>query len=156
MTQDMNRAGVIETLNQILEAELAGVVRYTHYSLMVMGPYRGPIVTWLQAQATESLTHAQEAGEMLTQLGAHPSLGIGKLLETHQHDLESILRESLDHERATLQKYWHLKNLVEGHSIMLEEYARTMIATEEKHCGEVDRMLRKPGDLTPVVAGLMR
>jgi bacterioferritin len=154
MTQDMDRKQVIATLNQILEAELAGVVRYTHYSLMVMGPLRGPIVTWLEAQASESLVHAREAGEMLTQLGAHPSLGIGKLLETHQHDLDSILRESLDHERATLKQYWHLKNLVEGHSVMLEEYARTMIATEEKHCGEVDRMLRKPGDLAPIVPGL--
>ena len=155
MSQDMDRSAVIETLNKVLEFELAGVVRYTHYSLMVFGPYRQPIVTWLEEQASESLLHARQAGEMLTQLGAHPSLGIGKLLETHDHDVESILRESLDHERATLQQYWHLKNLVEGHSVMLEEYARTMISQEEQHCGEVDRMLRKPGDLDPVVPGLM-
>ena len=155
MSQDMDRVAVIEALNHILEFELAGVVRYTHYSLMVFGPYRGPVVDWLRAQASESLVHAQEAGEMLTQLGDHPSLGIGPLLETHNHEVEAILSEALDHERATLQQYWHLKNLVEGHSVMLEEYARTMIATEERHCGDVDRMLRKPGDLNPVVSGLM-
>ena len=47
-------------LNAIMEAELAGVVRYTHYSLMVTGPHRIPIVDFLKAQATESLLHAQQ------------------------------------------------------------------------------------------------
>jgi bacterioferritin len=42
-------------LNAIMEAELSGVVRYTHYSLMVTGPNRIPIVQFLKAQASESL-----------------------------------------------------------------------------------------------------
>lgn len=150
----MDRDAVIKTLNQILEMELAGVVRYTHYSLMVFGPYRMPIVDWLRAQATESLDHATQAGEMITQLGEHPSLAIGPLLETHDHDIESILRESLEHERTTLGFYNDLRKLVEGHSVMLEEYARQMLATEEQHLGEVDRMLRKPGDVASAAIGL--
>lgn len=150
----MDRAAVIATLNKILEMELAGVVRYTHYSLMVFGPYRMPIVDWLRAQATESLDHATQAGEMITQLGEHPSLAIGPLLETHDHDIESILRESLEHERATLGSYGELRKLVEGHSVMLEEYARQMLATEEQHLGEVDRMLRKPGDVASAAIDL--
>lgn len=150
----MDRAAVIKTLNQILEMELAGVVRYTHYSLMVFGPYRMPIVEWLRAQATESLDHATQAGEMITQLGEHPSLAIGPLLETHDHDIESILRESLEHERATLGHYGELRKLVEGHSVMLEEYARQMLATEEQHLGEVDRMLRKPGSVASAAIDL--
>ena len=90
--ENMDKQAVVATLNKILEMELAGVVRYTHYSLMVFGPYRMPIVDWLRAQATESLLHAQQAGEMITQLGEHPSLAIGPLLETHDHDLEAILK----------------------------------------------------------------
>jgi bacterioferritin len=35
---------------------------------------------------------------------------------------------------------------------MLEEYARQMIFAEERHAGEVDKMLRKPGDVE--VSGL--
>ena len=35
---------VINVLNKILETELAGVVRYTHYALMVVGYGRIPIV----------------------------------------------------------------------------------------------------------------
>ena len=87
---------VIDVLNKILEAELAGVVRYTHYSLMVVGYGRIPIVSWMRGQATESLNHASEAGELITHLGGHPSLGIGSLLETHRHDIGDILKESLN------------------------------------------------------------
>ncbi|MGD9658691.1 MAG: bacterioferritin [Methylocystis sp.] len=139
---------VIATLNRIMESELSGVVRYTHYSLMVFGYNRLPIISWLREQAAESLDHAQKAGELITHLGGHPSLKIGPLLETHQHDIGDILRESLAHEGAALQLYRDLLKEVEGVSVMLEEYARTMIYTEELHQGEVNKMLRKPGDIS--------
>jgi len=140
---------IIGALNTILEFELAGVVRYTHYALMVYGYSRIPITSWLRDQATESLTHANQAGELITNLGGHPSLAIGPLLETHNHDIGTILRESLEHEKDSLNAYKALLSLVEGESIMLEEYARTMIYTEELHLGEVDKMLRNPGDVEP-------
>lgn len=138
---------VIKALNMILEMELAGVVRYTHYSLMVFGYTRIPIVSWLRGQATESLAHANKAGELITHMGGHPSLSIGPLLETHNHDIGDILRESLEHEKASLSCYRKLLKLVEGHSVMLEEYARELIYAEELHIGEVDKMLRRPGDV---------
>jgi bacterioferritin len=138
---------VTATLNKILEMELAGVVRYTHYSLMVFGYNRIPIVSWMREQADESLAHAREAGELITHLGGHPSLAIGPLLETHQHDISEILRESLTHESETLTVYRELLALVEGRSVLLEDYARRMLTQEEMHQGEVDKMLRKPGEL---------
>src|SRR5215475_8845590 len=138
---------IVSVLNRILEAELAGVVRYTHYSFLVFGFGRIPIVSWLREQANESLAHAQQVGEWVTQLGAYPSLAIGPLLDSHKHDIGAILRESLDAEAEALALYRELYRLVEGRSVMLEEYARQMIYAEEVHAGEVDKMLRKPGDL---------
>ncbi len=138
---------ITKALNTILELELAGVVRYTHYALMVFGYNRIPIVSWLRSQAAESLMHADKAGELITHLGGHPSLSIGPLLETHNHDIGDILRESMAHEKLALNAYRVLLKLVEGESVMLEEYAREMIYQEELHSGEVDKMLRKPGDL---------
>jgi bacterioferritin len=85
---------------------------------------------------------------MITHLGGHPSLAIGPLLETHKHDIGDILRESLEHESAALQLYRDLLREAEGVSVMLEEYARNMIYTEELHQGEVNKMLRKPGDVS--------
>lgn len=137
---------VISVLNTILETELAGVVRYTHYSFMVFGYNRIPIVSWMRGQANESMVHATEAGEMITHLGGHPSLGIGPLLETHRHDIGDILRESLEHELLALTMYNKLLTLAEGHDTLLEEYARRMISQEEMHAGEMRKMLRKPGE----------
>ena len=142
----IDKNAVIEELNKILETELAGVVRYTHYSLMVFGYNRIPIVSWMHGQATESLNHAIEAGELITHLNGHPSLGIGALLETHQHDIGDIMKESLEHEKLALLAYNKLLELVNNKHVMLEEYARRMIALEEMHLGEVQKMLRKPGD----------
>jgi len=144
---NLNQEKVLELLNRILELELAGVVRYTHYSFMIFGYSRIPIVSWMHDQATESLGHAQEAGELVTHFGGHPSLGIGPLLETHKHDIGDILRESLQHEKESLEVYQQLLAEVEGKSVLLEEYARRQIAAEELHLGEVDKMLRKPGSI---------
>lgn len=144
---EINRDAVLSVLNSILEAELAGVVRYTHYALMVFGYNRIPIVSWMRAQATESLAHANQAGEMITHLGGHPSLDIGPLLETHRHDIGDILCESLEHETQALAEYHRLLDLVNGRNVLLEEYARRMCALEETHLGEVRKMLLKPGDL---------
>jgi bacterioferritin len=141
------KQSMIQALNHILELELAGVVKYTHYSLMVYGYNRIPIVSWLKGNAEEGLAHAHRAGEMVTLLGGHPSLQIGSLLETQQHDIGDILRESLEHENAALEAYYRLLSLAEGHSVLIEEYVREMIVLEELHLDEVDKMLRKPGEL---------
>lgn len=145
----MNKQKVIDTLNRIMELELAGVVRYTHYALMVYGFNRIPIVDWLRQNADEGLLHVRQAGELVTWLGGHPSLGIGPLLETHQHDIGDILRESLAHEGEALKGYYELLELVKDQDVRLEEYARDMIAEEIAHADEVNKMLRKPGQTEP-------
>ena len=138
---------VIESLNRILELELAGVVRYMHYSFMIFGHNRIPIVAWLRDQATESNAHAVQAGEHITAFGGHPSLKIGPLLETHQHDVNEILKEAHEHEKEGLGAYYDLLKLVEGKSILLEEYARDQISAEEMHLADIRKMMRKPGSI---------
>ena len=146
---DIDKQNAIQVLNKIMELELAGVVRYTHYALMVFGYNRIPIVSWLKGNGEESLAHAHKAGEFVTMLGGHPSLKIGPLLETEKHDIGDILRESLEQETTTLAAYYELMRLAEGKSVALEEYAREMILLEEQHLDEVNKMLRKPGEIHP-------
>ena len=135
----------VRILNHILEYELAGVVRYTHYSLMVIGPYRQPIVTFLKEQALESLTHAEQAGELITGLEGHPSLEIADIEESHKHDLRAILEESLHHEQTALSLYKDLLAVVQDASVYLEEYTRGQIGAEEQHVIELKKMLRDYG-----------
>jgi bacterioferritin len=140
--QDLDLAATHRLLNAILEQELAGVVRYTHYALMVTGPNRIPIVQFMQQQASESLLHAQQVGEILTGLDGHPSLRIAPIEESHQHGVEHILRESLNHEQAATALYKELLAIVAERSIYLEEFARSMIGQEELHQLELRKMLR--------------
>jgi len=140
--QDLDEKLTCNILNSIMEYELAGVVRYTHSSLMVTGPYRIAIVQFLQDQANESLVHAQDAGELLTGLEGHPSQQIAHIEESNQHTIYAILKESLEHEIRALNLYKDLLDAVESRSVYLEEYARTMIGQEEKHTMELRKMLR--------------
>lgn len=140
--KDLNTQSAINLLNTIMEFELAGVVRYTHYSLMVTGPNRIPIVEFFKGQAAESLTHAQEAGEIITGLEGHPSQQIAAIEETNRHSVQDLLKESMGHEQKALELYKDLLGVVENASIYLEEYARTKIGQEELHNLEVKKMLR--------------
>jgi len=140
----MDKQKVLETLNKLLEHELSGVVRYTHYSFMVYGYTRIPIVSWLRDKAREWLTHAEQVGEHITTLGGHPSLKIAGLLETHKHSIGDLLTESLEHERAQLGLYHELLQQAKDQNVMLEEFARQMVYEEETHIAEVEKMLRPP------------
>lgn len=140
----MEKNHVIDCLNELLEHELSGVVRYTHYAFMVFGHNRIPICGWLRGQAKESLAHADEIGEQITSLGGHPSLKIGKLLESNNHKINEILKESLDHEKQQVDLYKKLLKLVKDDSISLEEFSRKMIYEEELHIAEVEKMISDP------------
>ena len=132
----------IKKLNEILELEMSGVVRYTHYSLMIIGHNRIPITVWMKSQAQEGLRHATEAGEMITHFEEHPSLRISNLKESYCHNVNQILEESLEHEKASLKLYYDLLEIVSSKSVLLEEYARKLIVEEEMHIGEVEKMLK--------------
>ena len=133
---------VCEILNRIVEAEMAGVVRYAHSSLMVSGPNRIPIVQFLQDQANESLAHALQAGEFITGFDGHPSQRIATIEENHNHSVQQILEESLEHEEHAVSLYRELLTEVADKSIMLEEYARGQIGQEEQHALEIRKMLK--------------
>jgi|TARA_B100001758_G_scaffold76010_1_gene64223 bacterioferritin len=139
---EINTNEVCDILNEIMEYELAGVVRYTHSSMMVSGPYRLPIVTFLKEQAAESLMHAQLAGEKIAGLDGHPSQKIAKIQETNRHTIKDILEESLEHELHALSLYKKLLTSVENKSVYLEEYARSQIGEEEQHSLELKIMLK--------------
>ena len=138
----MNSEKIINSLNEVYKIELAGVIRYTHYALMIVGPNRIPLVAWMRDQAKESLMHADMAGEHITGLGGHPSIETANVVETNKHSVVEILNEALEHEKKAVDGYYDLLELVKDKSVYLEEYARSMIGAEEIHLTEVKKMLR--------------
>ena len=141
-----DRDRVIGILNEIVELELAGAVRYTQYSLMVFGHARIPIIGWMREQAAEGLLHATMAGEEVTTLGAAVSLKIGELVGVHHATVDEMMEEMLLQEQRGIERYRALLEAVEGQSVALEEYARQMVRNEELHVAEIQKMLRKRGD----------
>ena len=138
----MNKKSIIEKLSEIFTLELSGVIRYTHYSLMIFGYNRLPLIDFFKAQASESLGHANLAGEYITGLGGHPPLDIDRIEETYNHNIHDILKETLEHEKKAIAVYYELLSVIDGKSVYLEEYARTMIGQEELHVLEVEKMLK--------------
>lgn len=132
----------LATLNEVLKYELAGVVKYTHFALMVTGPNRLSLDKFFKEQASESLEHAQAAGELLTGLGGHPSQAIPEIEETNKHSIRDLLNESLNHEEKAIGLYQDLLKESENKSLYIEEYAREMIKQEEMHGIEIKKMLR--------------
>src|SRR6201985_459623 len=121
---------VAEQLDRILQMELAGVIYYTHYSFMVYGPARIPITAWLRDNASESLTHAQEAGEMIMRLHKRPALGIASLPTTPHNTIDEIITEAVQREEDGVELYRELLSFVKDKSVVLEEYATRMVAAE--------------------------
>ena len=140
--KDLDKGKTISALNEILKYELAGVVKYTHFALMVTGPNRLSLDKFFKEQAEESLEHAQQAGELLTGLGGLPSQAIPNIEETNQHSIENLLKESLGHEEMAIDLYKNLLDCAENKSLYVEEYAREMIKQEEMHSIEIKKMLR--------------
>ena len=139
----MKKKEIINKLSEIFVLELSGVVRYTHYSLMIFGYNRLPLIEFFKGQAAESLDHANLAGEHITGLGGHPPLNINTIEETFNHDIKDILKETLAHEKKAIKVYYELLSVVGDDSVYLEEYTRTMIGQEELHVLEVEKMLKE-------------
>ena len=114
-----NKNEIIDILNEIMRYELSGVVRYTHYALMVTGRDRLSLTQFFKEQATESLLHAQQAGELVTGLDGHPSLEISIIEESNKHNSIDLLRESATHEKNAVSLYKDLVKAVNGESIYL-------------------------------------
>jgi bacterioferritin len=131
----------LDVLGKIFQAEMAGIIRYLHYSFMIMGYNRIPIQKWFRDQANESMAHAVIIGEKITALGGHPPMISSKVEETNQHSISKLLEESLIHEREALVFYQELVKL-SGDNIPLEELARQLLREETEHIEEVEKMLK--------------
>jgi bacterioferritin len=137
-----NKDKIIDILNEIMKYELSGVVRYTHYALMVTGRDRLSLTQFFKEQATESLLHAQQAGELVT---GWADIHLWKFLSLKNQIniiLSSFLMKVQLHEKNAVSLYKDLVNEVDGESIYLEEYGREMIKTEEIHSIEIQKMLK--------------
>jgi bacterioferritin len=141
-SEKQTKSEIIECLTRIFQSELSGIVRYLHYSFMIVGHHRIPIQKWLRDQAQESMEHATVIGEKLTSLGGHPCVHLDPIVETDNHTLDQILQESLEFESSVLELYKKLVRLA-GDDIALEEMARQWVRLETEHVDELRKIMKK-------------
>ena len=138
-----SNTAVIKCLSKIFQSEMAGIMRYMHYSFMIMGHNRIPIQKWFRDQAMESMAHATTVGEKITALGGHPPVISAVIEESNIHSVDQLLRESLKFEEEALLLYKQLVKL-SGKDIALEELARGFVLAETTHLEEDYKMLKHP------------
>jgi bacterioferritin len=133
----------MECLHAIFQAETSGIIRYLHYSFMIMGHNRIPIQKWFRDNALENMQHAIQVGEKITSLGGHPPVVSAEVEESNLHTVDQLLNEGLKHEERGLNLYKRLVDLA-ADDVALEEMARQFVRNETEHLDEIKKMLRKP------------
>jgi len=134
---------ILKQLDKIFQAEMAGIVRYLHYSFIIMGHNRIPIQQWFRAQAGEGMAHTTLIGEKITSLGGHPPTVHATVEDSEGHSVDQILEESLRFEEEALGMYKRLASLAaRSNDIALEEMARQFVRDETEHVDEIRKMLR--------------
>lgn len=138
----MDKQKVIKKLNELMNFELLGVMKYTHYSFSVFGQRRLAVIGFLHEQANESLMHATKIGEKITALGGKPVVETNTRISKSFKTIEDILSDSLDHEREALEAYKRLLKDVED-DVVMDGFVRDFVVEESSHQEEVEKMLRE-------------
>ncbi len=138
--QELDQNKTVELLNAIISFELAGVVRYTYYSLIAVSSKQIDLVDFFKEQASESLTHAQKVGEILTNLDGQSNLKLASI-DIQKQSMQQLIAASWEHETKALELYKELLGVVEGKNVYIEEFVRKMIAEEGTHSLDIKNML---------------
>ena len=139
---DKSKEKLVKALNQDLEKEMAGIVRYLHHSFIVFGPHRGPLVQMFRAQATESMTHAIQLGEKITALGGHPTVRVDQVFEPGYQSVEDMLAEDLRAEKAQLGLYTQQLRELGDENLPMKLMLEQIIIAEQNHVDEMEKYLR--------------
>jgi bacterioferritin len=74
-------------------------------------------------------------------MGGHPSISVRQVPESNKHHIKEILEEGLAFEREAVAEYHKLLAMA-GDDVVIDQLARDMIVTEQRHIYEVEKMLR--------------
>ena len=147
---------LIKALNQDLEKEMAGIVRYLHHSFIVFGPNRGPLVQMFRTQATESMTHAIQLGEKITALGGHPTVKVDQVFEPGHQTVEDMLAEDLKAEKQQLGLYTEQLREFGDDNLPMKLMLEQIIVSEQTHVDEMEKYLRTSNKDLVVLDGQRR
>lgn len=120
--------------------EVAGAVRNLHYSFLVFGPGRKPVVEFFRKEAAEAMDHAALLGEKIIALGGHPTTNAQPVKEPREHTIDALLRESIKYEEQAVRMYEGILGLVQDDTALRVLFENQVLA-EQEHVEELRKYL---------------
>jgi bacterioferritin len=122
--------------------EIETAIRNLHFSFLIFGPSRKPVVEFFRDEVEESIRHATMLGEKITALGGLPAIRVRAVHEPQGHTLEAILKESIRHEEEAVATYTKLLELVKEDA-PLRVLFENQVLEEQEHVEELRKYLRE-------------
>ncbi|HEX4796947.1 MAG TPA: ferritin-like domain-containing protein [Humisphaera sp.] len=131
-SKPIDRAKMIELLNDDLSREYQAIIAYVNYSQVIKGAQYMDIARELEKHAGEELAHALKVCKQIDYLGGMPTV-TPKPVKTSDK-AEDMLRFDLENERVTVQNYRdRIRQADEMGEFALSETLREIILEEQEH-----------------------
>lgn len=137
----MDKAKIIEKLNECLRHEWTGVAQYAQAGFLVSGLLREVYSGMFFDSAKESFGHAKQVGEKITAMGGIPTVERNPVKQSE--DLNEMLQFALEFESKAVRVYTEALELAEGDRplvIFLED----ILNEEQEGVDTLTRILRDP------------
>jgi bacterioferritin len=137
----MDKATLIQKLNDDLAGELCAITQYITYAAKVTGPYSPQLAQFFLEEVTDETGHAVFLAKKIVALGGEPTTQPRPVPEASSN--REMLQAVLAEERKAVEAYGERAEQAaefgdKGLAVQLDD----MIADETEHAEETERMLR--------------
>ncbi len=137
---DQRNAALVEHLNAALGWELRALAMYGHYAAYVKGIHRLHLKPYFEAEATESVGHANGVRNEIVKLGGVARTDRDSTEIVHTTDYKVMLEESMRTEQTAAQTYKVILEM-DGVDGELYDALEQIYFAEERAVVELEQML---------------
>ena len=129
----MDKAALIDKLNEAISLELGALLQYNQYHHVLLGEPRRIWAEYFEEQSDEALDHARRFASRVVALGGTPSVEPDAVKQTT--DIREMLRNSLETERRAVKLYTEALAFCDDHAgyrNLLEDQIQTEVEDVEE------------------------
>ena len=137
----MDKAAMIEKLNEILRWEYSGLIQYTQFSFIVQDTWREVFAEFFRENGEEALKHAHQVGDKIVALGGVPTVERAEVKQSA--DLTEMLEYSLEVESKQVQLYTEALELCGERDVALRVLLEDLCMQEQEGVDHLEKVLKK-------------
>ncbi|MCA9162850.1 MAG: ferritin-like domain-containing protein [Planctomycetales bacterium] len=135
----MDKAKIIDKLNDILRHEWTGVAQYSQAGFVVTGLWREVYADLFFDSAKESFGHARLVGDKIVALGGVPTIERNQVKQSS--DVVQLIEYGLDFESKAVQLYTEALGLAEGDRALVV-FLEDILKEEQEGVDHLSKLLR--------------